>query len=121
MRACHGEAALLTIAGGNLRRVRHEPDQAERTARRLPRRRAGRRLRAGQRVTLCGIASGEELRDARQLLSVCSEFIQALRVKQAAAIGADVDAVQKRRQLELHCYVSHFALEDVHLLSALYP
>ena len=36
-------------------------------------------------------------------------------------IGTDADAVQKRRQLELHCYVSHFALEDVHLLSALYP
>ena len=35
-------------------------------------------------------------------------------------IGTDADAAQKRRPLELHCYFSHFALEDAHLFSALY-
>lgn len=35
-------------------------------------------------------------------------------------IGTDADAAQKRRQLELHCYFSHFALEDAHLFSALH-
>merc|ERR1712013_647638 len=77
VRACHGEAAMLPIATGNVR---------------------------------CGLRRDEK--DTNPIT------FKAMRVKlKATAESVDGDV---QRQFELHCYFSHFLLEDAHLFSGLY-
>jgi len=66
-------------------------------------------------LPLLVISSNDELRDGRQMIHTCREYINALRVKiEANAVSDDV------RKFELHCYFTHFELQDAHIFSGLY-
>eukprot|EP00488_Nonionellina_sp_1-RS-2012_P000396 TRINITY_DN11093_c0_g1_i1.p1 TRINITY_DN11093_c0_g1~~TRINITY_DN11093_c0_g1_i1.p1 ORF type:complete len:183 (-),score=49.31 TRINITY_DN11093_c0_g1_i1:324-872(-) len=58
-------------------------------------------------VPLLVISSSDELRDVRNLIHTCSEYINALRVK-IAANECGSAAEEKARQFELNCYFTLF-------------
>jgi len=68
-------------------------------------------------VPLLVISSSDQLKDARNLVAQCSQYINALRVKLAANSCGDGE---KQRQFELNCFFTHFELQDAHIFSGLY-
>ncbi|ETO16725.1 alpha-COP [Reticulomyxa filosa] len=66
-------------------------------------------------IPLLILSSNEELREARQLVTVCREYINALRVR----VEAD-KLTDEVRKFEMYCYFTHFDLQPAHVFSGLY-
>eukprot|EP01084_Bolivina_argentea_P010309 19199_1 len=67
-------------------------------------------------IPLCVVASSDELRDARNLISCAAQYIVALRIK----LESKKESISPRRQFELNCYFTHCELQDAHVFSGLY-
>jgi len=67
-------------------------------------------------VPLLVISSSEQLKDARNVVAQCSQYINALRVK----LAANECPEGGQRQFELNCFFTHFELQDAHIFSGLY-